>query len=120
MKLIYLKDIDKSILYQGFTIRTALLNQFIDFFGKLAIGETRRISIMWDNQLFTDIDVINQNFNRVRYPNHPEMYQVRYSPNHPFAKALRLAFPELTQYLEQQLGDLGDFEEILSDGDVPF
>lgn len=103
MKLIYLKDIDKSILYQGFTIRTALLNQFIDFFGKLAIGETRRISIMWDNQLFTDIDVINQNFNRVRYPNHPEMYQVRYSPNHPFAKALRLAFPELTQYLEQQL-----------------
>lgn len=34
MKLIYLKDIDKSILYQGFTIRTALLNQFIDFFGK--------------------------------------------------------------------------------------
>ena len=33
MKLIYLKDIDKSILYQGFTIRTALLNQFIDFSG---------------------------------------------------------------------------------------
>ena len=89
MKLIYLKDIDKSILYQGFTIRTALLNQFIDFFGKLAIGETRKISIMWDNQLFTDIDVINQNFNRERYPNHPEMYQVRYSPNHPFAKAMR-------------------------------
>lgn len=102
MKLIYLKDIDKSILYQGFTIRTALLNQFIDFFGKLAIGETRKISIMWDNQLFTDIDVINQNFNRERYPNHPEMYQVRYSPNHPFAKAMRLTFPELTQYLEQQ------------------
>lgn len=102
MELIYLKDIDKSLLYQGFTIRTALLNQFIDFFGKLAIGETRKISIMWDNQLFTDIDVINQNFNRERYPHHPEMYQVRYSPNHPFAKALRLAFPELTQYLEQQ------------------
>lgn len=101
MELIYLKDIDKSFLYQGFTIRSALLNQFIELFGKLAIGETRKISIMWDNQLFTDIDVINQNFNRERYPNHPEMYQVRYSPNHPFAKAMRLAFPELTQYLEQ-------------------
>ncbi len=30
------------------------------------------------------------------------MYQVRYSPNHPFAKAMRLAFPNLTQCLEQQ------------------
>ena len=55
-----------------------------------------------DNQLFTDIDVINQNFNREQYPNHSEMYQVRYSPNHPFAKAMRLAFPNLTQCLEQQ------------------
>ena len=36
MELIYLKDIDKSFLYQGFTIRTALLNQFIELFGKLA------------------------------------------------------------------------------------
>ena len=45
MKLICLKDIDNSILYQGFTIRPALLNQFIEFFGELAIGETRRISI---------------------------------------------------------------------------
>ena len=33
MKLIYLKDIDKSILYQGFTIRTALLTSLLIFSG---------------------------------------------------------------------------------------
>ncbi|UKI46177.1 MAG: hypothetical protein L6V92_12655 [Phocaeicola vulgatus] len=46
MELIYVKEVDKSLLYQGFTIRTALLNSFLGIFGKLDIGEMRQISIL--------------------------------------------------------------------------
>ena len=46
MELIYVKDVDKSLLYQGFTIKTALLDSFLGFFGKLAIGEVLQISIL--------------------------------------------------------------------------
>lgn len=84
MDLIYVKDIDKSLLYQGFTIRTSLLKYFMEKFKKLAIGENRKISIILNHKIYTDIQVINQNFNREKYPNHPEMYQVRYSPQHVF------------------------------------
>ena len=42
MELIYVKEVDKSLLYQGFTIRTALLNSFLGIFGKLDIGEMRQ------------------------------------------------------------------------------
>ena len=64
MDLIYVKDIDKSLLYQGFTIRTSLLKYFMEKFKKLAIGENRKISIILNHKIYTDIQVINQNFNR--------------------------------------------------------
>lgn len=64
MDLIYVKDIDKSLLYQGFTIRTSLLKYFMEKFKKLSIGENRKISIILNDKIYTDIQVINQNFNR--------------------------------------------------------
>ena len=78
MELIYVKEVDKSLLYQGFTIRTALLNSFLGIFGKLDIGEMRQISILLNGKIYSGIKVVNQNFDRNKYPNHPEMYQVRY------------------------------------------
>lgn len=103
MDLIYVKDIDKSLLYQGFTIRTSLLKYFMEKFKKLAIGENRKISIILNHKIYTDIQVINQNFNREKYPNHPEMYQVRYSPQHEFSQALRMLFSEITNYVDYKL-----------------
>ncbi len=47
MELIYVKEVDKSLLYQGFTIRTALLNSFLGIFGKLDIGEMRQIYALY-------------------------------------------------------------------------
>ncbi len=103
MDLIYVKDIDKSLLYQGFTIRTSLLKYFMEKFKKLSIGENRKISIILNDKIYTDIQVINRNFNREKYPNHPEMYQVRYTPQHAFSQALRILFPEITNYVDSQL-----------------
>lgn len=53
MELIYVKEVDKSLLYQGFTIRTALLNSFLGIFGKLDIGEMRQISILLNGKIYS-------------------------------------------------------------------
>lgn len=57
MELIYVKEVDKSLLYQGFTIRTALLNSFLGIFGKLDIGEMRQISILLNGKIYSGIKV---------------------------------------------------------------
>lgn len=103
MELIYVKDVDKSLLYQGFTIRTALLDSFLGFFGKLAIGEVRQISILLNGNIYSGIRVINQNFNRNKYPDHPEMYQVRYDNMHGFLQALRSEFSDLYHFINEQI-----------------
>ena len=66
MELIYVKEVDKSLLYQGFTIRTALLNSFLGIFGKLDIGEMRQISILLNGKIYSGIKVVNQNFVSIR------------------------------------------------------
>lgn len=103
MELIYVKDVDKSLLYQGFTIKTALLDSFLGFFGKLAIGEVRQISILLNGNIYSGIRVINQNFDRNKYPDHPEMYQVRYDNMHGFLQALRSEFSGLYHYINEQM-----------------
>ena len=46
MELIYVKEVDKSLLYQGFTVKAALLDSFLGLFGRLSVGEMRYISIL--------------------------------------------------------------------------
>lgn len=103
MELIYVKDVDKSLLYQGFTIRTALLNPFISAFGKLKIGETRYISIILGESMYSGIKVINQNFDRKKYPDHPDLYQVRYDSVHGLINALRREFFDLYTFIDSEM-----------------
>ena len=103
MELIYVKEVDKSLLYQGFTIRTALLNSFLGIFGKLDIGEMRQISILLNGKIYSGIKVVNQNFDRNKYPNHPEMYQVRYDNMNDFLQALRSEFSDLYNFIDEQM-----------------
>lgn len=101
-QLVYVKDVDKSVLTAGFTIKAALLNQFIGCFGELKIGEKRSIFISLNGMLCSEVMVINQPFNREKYPDHPEMYQVRYSANSEFARNLRFIFKDLWDYIDDQ------------------
>lgn len=101
--LIYTKDVDKSVLTDGFTIQTALLAQFVNIFGRLAIGASRQIKIALGNHIYDGIVVKNQNFNRQKYPTHVEMYQVRYSKGSEFSKALNETFRELSDFIKIQL-----------------
>lgn len=102
MGLIYVKDVDKSLLCQGFSIRTALLNPFINAFGKLDIGETRCITIILRGKVYSGIRVINQNFDREKYPDHPELYQVRYDSVRDFIDALRVEFADLYTFIDAE------------------
>lgn len=111
-QLIYTKLVDKSVLYDGFTIQTALLAQFKAVFGALAIGEQRAISIVLGGNVYDGILVKNQNFNRHKYPDHSEMYQVRYSGGSDFSKALNAVFSELSEFIkiQQQLKKAGELK----------
>lgn len=100
--LIYVKDVDKSLLYQGFTIKVSLLDAFLEMFGKLEIGETKQISVLLGGKVYSDIRVINQRFDREKYPDHPELYQVRYDSQHEFIAALRSLFPDIFNFVEAQ------------------
>lgn len=103
MSLIYVKDIDKSLLFQGFTIKASLLDSFLGTFGKLEIGETRQISVLLNGKLYSGIKVINQKFDRNKYPYHPEMYQVRYDTQHEFINAIRAEFPDIYGFIQEQM-----------------
>lgn len=103
MELIYVKDVDKSLLFQGFTIKATLLDSFLELFGKLTIGEVRQISILFNGTIYSGVKVINQNFDRSKYPDHPEMYQVRYDNMHDFLNALRSEFSDLYRFIDEQI-----------------
>ena len=103
MELIYIKDVDKSLLTEGFTIKYALLEQLLPKIGgALEIGESRQISILYEGRLYPEIQLRNNNFNRNKWSTHCVMYQVRYSKNNAFVKALRNTFHELLEYIQRQ------------------
>lgn len=58
---------------------------------------------MLNGNLYPGIKVINQNFDRPKYPDHPELYQVRYDTQHDFIRALRETFPELYGFIKEQV-----------------
>ena len=103
MELIYVKDVDKSLLHQGFAIKTALLDSFLNIFGKIEIGNVRHISILLNGTIYSGIIVVNQNFDRNKYPSHPEIYQVRYDNIHNFLQALRSEFSDLYNFINEQM-----------------
>lgn len=102
MNLIYSKTVDKSVLSDGFSIRSIYLKAVTDITGQLAIGERRQIKFLFNNTIYDGIELKNQAFSREKYPTHKEMYQVRYSPNSEFSKALRGIYNDVWQYIEQQ------------------
>ena len=102
MELIYIKDVDKSMLYDGFTISYALLEQLLSKVGELQVGEVRQLTILYEGQIYTNVQLRNVDFNRQKYPTHGVIYQVRYSKNNPFAQSLRATFHELSDYITQQ------------------
>ncbi|MEI7899342.1 MAG: HNH endonuclease signature motif containing protein [bacterium] len=89
---IYKKEVDWSALHEGLTIPVTKHGLFYDKMNlKLKHGEHRTIKLLIDGQEF-QAELINQGFDRKKYPTHPEMLQIRYRKNGELSKHLQVIF----------------------------
>lgn len=78
----YSKQVDYSVLScGGITIPTYLVPLLWEAMGmKLKHGERIKACIRIGEKVF-EVQLINQAFDRNKYKNHPDVIQIRYSPN---------------------------------------
>ena len=100
MQLIYSRSIDKSLLWDGFSIQSCFLNIVTEITGTLEIGERKNIKFLLNDKLHDGIVLKNLPFNRNKYPGHKEIYQVRYSPSSSFSTTLRVIFSDVWDYID--------------------
>ncbi len=92
MKTFLLKHpIDISLLTNGFHIPTEFHAFVYAMCGELRHGENIPIKILMEGNCF-DAKLYNINFDRSRYPKHPDLLQIRYTPNSPIAKNLQTIY----------------------------
>lgn len=76
---IYKKEIDWSVLHYGINIGVSIQVIFYNSMKSyLKKGETKNIKLIVENQEFI-VKLINQNFDALKYPNHKEILQIRYT-----------------------------------------
>ncbi|MBO6179845.1 MAG: HNH endonuclease [Selenomonadaceae bacterium] len=92
-KFILTKIVDWSLLNRGFAIPvdmqvTISLNLEN---GQLKHGEKRKITIIFDNE--SHIATLSSvNFDKTKYPDHKDIWQINYAPNGTFAKKVKVFF----------------------------
>ena len=101
-QFIYAKAVDRSLLRQGFTLPVKMLWGFKEWFGELKPGMSRDIKVRLDDQEFP-VRIGNRNFDREKWPDHPEMYQMRYTEGSAFAEVLRKQFQESDKFIKKVL-----------------
>lgn len=92
-------SVDLSLLTNGFHIQTEF-HQLVYALpgGALHHGESREIKVLIEGEEFTT-KLYNIGFDQTKYPGHPDLLQVRYSPGSPIARKLQAMFAEDYQYL---------------------
>ena len=86
------KLVDKSVLYDGFTIPMEFVNLFFDKVGiRLEHGETCEIKVSVNGR-YCPVNFTSINFDRAKFPGHDDLVQVRYNRNSTFAVQLRETF----------------------------
>ena len=103
------KLIDKSMLERGFAIPVSAQEIFSFHLsgGQLAHGEKRSINIFLDDEIFS-ATLSCSNFNREKYPDHSEQWQILYSKNSLLAKKIREIFSAGRKFFTLYPTDLKD------------
>ena len=101
-RFICAKEVDRSLLRQGFTLPVGMLFGFKSWFGELQPGASRDVTIRLNGAEFS-VRLGNRNFNRTKWPEHREMYQMRYAEASAFVKALREQFKASRDYIAEEL-----------------
>lgn len=104
--------VDLSLLTNGFHIQTEF-HQLVYSLpgGILRHGESRDIKVIIEGEEFIT-KLYNINFDKSKYPDHPDLLQVRYSPNSPIAKKLQSIFDDDYRYLLTQREMVGPRKQI--------
>lgn len=96
------KQVNWSLLNHGLAIPISAWNLFQIIDPRILIhGTSKQIKIIIDNELF-DAILVNQSFNKVKYPNHKDIIQIRYSDQSKIVQKLREIFRESYNYFEIQ------------------
>jgi 5-methylcytosine-specific restriction protein A len=88
---LYKKEIDWSVLQEGFSIAVEFQWEVQNHVGGLGRGESKRIKLSISGGLF-EAKIINQPFDEQKYAGHPDVLQVRYSKNGELAMKLKQVF----------------------------
>jgi 5-methylcytosine-specific restriction protein A len=97
---IYKKEVDWSVLQEGFSIPVSIQVVFKDRMKNyLKRGEKRDIKALLNGDTY-NVKFTNQSFDEQKYPDHADILQVRYTPQHPFAIKLREIFKFSFEYLK--------------------
>lgn len=99
--LLYNKIVDKSVLTEGFTIPTYLVSNFTGICGNLNIGEKIEITLIIYDKEFK-VQFINQKFDRNKYKQHKELYQIRYKKNGELSALLKSVFHSTSKFYQDQ------------------
>ena len=99
---IYKKEIDWSVLREGFSIPVSIQVVFKERMRNyLKRGEKRDIKIILDEHIY-QAKLINQAFDEQKYLGHADILQIRYSPQSLFATKLREIFKSSLDYLQRE------------------
>ena len=108
------KNVDWSLFNRGFAIPVKMQNILALHLsaGFLNHGEKRNVKIILNDKTF-EVTLTSVNFDRRKYPEHKDIWQIIYSPNGNFASCLKnifeSTFNEIVALREKNLK--GNFEE---------
>lgn len=96
------KPVNWSLLNHGLSIPISVWKLFQVMDPRIFIhGTSKQIKIIVEDKLF-DAVLVNQNFNKIKYPNHKDIIQIRYSDQSPIVQKLREIFHESYSYFAIQ------------------
>jgi 5-methylcytosine-specific restriction protein A len=110
--LIFTKQVDKSVLHDGFTIPSYLHEAIYESLGhKLAHGERTNIKVMVGSHEY-EVNLINQAFNQTKFEGHTDVLQVRYTKSSDFSRAMRDIFNSTYEYVKEEKKHLAPKKQV--------
>ena len=107
------RSIDLSLLRQGFHIPPEFHSLVYAAIGRvLHHGESCDVHLVVEGKAF-QVRMYNIDFDREKYPNHPDLLQVRYTENSDVAKHLQTIFSEAYRWLMAERRRVGPRKKIV-------
>src|SRR5574344_3155036 len=110
--LIFTKQVDKSVLHDGFTIPIYLHEAIYESLGhKLAHGERTSIKVVVGSQEY-EVNLINQAFDQTKFEGHTDVLQIRYTKGSDFSQAMRDIFNSTYTFIMEEKKHLAPKKQV--------